>query len=117
VDSEQCYERHYRWVKQHPFNGKIKPWKRVTLKSEPLHSFQPQTKNQELIDIVPFLINQGISLVQLRNSISFYVSGKMARTSKPMQLNDNLANALYAFLSSADIKLYGKDNLINKQPN
>ncbi|MDB0011321.1 hypothetical protein N9E20_00780 [Crocinitomicaceae bacterium] len=116
VDSKQSFIHHYKkGVMQHPFKGETRPKKRVTLKACKENSFQPQNEKQELIDIVPFLLKQGYSLEDLRKNISFYASGKMARTSKPMILSDKMSKALFDYLSSADIKIYAKD-LKNKYP-
>jgi hypothetical protein len=117
VDNKQSFRHHYKkGVIQHPFKGKIRPRKRVTLKACKENSFQPQNQKKELLDIVPFLLKQGYSLADLRKNISFYASGKMARTSKPMILKDKITKALFDYLSSADIKIYGRD-LKNKHPN
>jgi hypothetical protein len=108
VDNKQSFRHHYKkGVIQHPFNGEKRPRKRVTLKACKENSFQPQNEKQELIDIVPFLLKQGYSLGDLRKNISFYASGKMARTSKPMILDDKISKALFEYLSSANIKIYG----------
>lgn len=116
VDNKQSFINHYKkGVIQHQFTGEIRPKKRVTLKACKENSFQPQNEEQELIDIVPFLLKQGYSLTDLRKNISFYASGKMARTSKPMILSDKMSKSLFDYLSSADIKIYGKD-LKNKYP-
>ncbi len=109
VDNKQSYEHHYKWVTQHLFNGVKRQKKRITLKACKESSFQPQNSEQELIDIVPFLNNNGVTTDQLRNSIS------KTFQSKPFELEDKTSKELYEFLSKSDRKLFGKD-LWDKYP-
>ena len=117
VDNDQAFEHHYNWVNpphnQHHFQRK----ERYTLKADRYKSFQPQDKNKQLIDILPFLNQQGISTEELVNSIAKTRNGKRARNSKPFKLDDELGQKLYDYLyKNADIKLTG-EILADKYPN
>ncbi|MDJ0554774.1 MAG: hypothetical protein QNJ68_10095 [Microcoleaceae cyanobacterium MO_207.B10] len=71
------------------------------MKADPESSFQPQNISQELIDIVPFLLEQGFSLTQLRQNL------RSGFNSKPMGLG-LIAVELYSWLNQyANIKLSG----------
>ena len=66
--------------------------------------FQPQNRNRELIDILPFLNSCGLETQTLIHSITSK-SG-----SRPFKLPEGLGFKLYYFLrENAVIKLYGKD--------
>tara|TARA_Y100001934_G_scaffold201122_1_gene237153 strand:+ start:2229 stop:2855 length:627 start_codon:yes stop_codon:yes gene_type:complete len=104
VDNEQTFQHHYRWVNptfnHHPFKRR----RRYTLKADPDKSFQPQNRNRELIDILPFLNSCGLETQTLIHSITSK-SG-----SRPFKLPEGLGFKLYYFLrENAVIKLYGKD--------
>ena len=62
VDSDEAWTDHYRWYCQHPLRRRP----RYTLKADPGCSFQPQAADRGLIDIVPLLLKQGMSLRDLR---------------------------------------------------
>lgn len=115
VDNKQSFEHHYKWVKQHLFKGEKRPKKRITLKACKELSFQPQNEKQELIDIVPFLIKKGVTIEQLRNSISINSNGNKAVPSRPFELEDEVAKELYEFLFKSKRKLFSKD-LKDKYP-
>jgi hypothetical protein len=100
VESDEAYNDHYKWGKyEHCFKKRG----RFTLKADPFRSFQPQTKENALIDIVPFLNEMGISLEELRNKMR---SGK---GSQPFPLKDRqVAITLYDNIErAATIKLKG----------
>lgn len=82
VDNPQTFEHHYKWYDQHRLIRK----KRYTLKANSEKSFQPQDKNRNLIDIVPFLNSQGITIEILIQSIAITKNGKRARGSRPFIL-------------------------------
>jgi len=116
VDNKQSFIHHYKkGVIQHPFKGEIRPKKRITIKACKESSFQPQSEKQELIDIVPFLKTKGITIEQLRSSISLNSKGKVAFPSRPFKIEDKVAEELYEFLSKSKRKIFGKD-LKNKYP-
>jgi len=64
----QTFEHHYKWANEgnHHFNRR----KRYTLKADSEKSFQPQDCNKNLIDILPFLNENGISTRYLIDSIT-----------------------------------------------
>lgn len=99
VDTDEAYNDHYRWAKhQHP----LKRRRRYTLKAHPECSFQPQTLERKLIDIVPFLASQGITIDDLRQGL------RSGFSSKPFRLH-SLAFQLYQWIEEgASIKLYGE---------
>lgn len=105
VDNRQTFEHHYKWAKcQHPLNKR----RRYTLKANKEKSFQPQDKNKMLIDIVPFLNEQGITIESLINGISKTKNNKRARNSRPYQIPSELAQKLYDYLwQISEIKLTG----------
>lgn len=115
VDNYPAYENHYKWVKQHLFKGVKQPKKRITIKACEKSSFQPQNETQELIDIVPFLKGKGVSIEQLRNSISLNSNKRPAIPSRPLNLNEKTTKELYDYLASSKRKLYGID-LMDKYP-
>ena len=91
VDNAQSYKHHYYWGNiQHAFKRR----KRFTLKANEETSFQPQDTNGLLIDIVPFLIKCGLSLMQLNNNM------KAGFQAKPLKLDPNIAHLLYKHLAS-----------------
>ncbi|MCK9612095.1 MAG: hypothetical protein M0R16_04245 [Bacteroidales bacterium] len=108
VDNEQTFRHHYNWVNppyhEHPFKKR----RRYTLKADENKSFQPQDKNQNLIDIVPFLNDKGISVEFLRSSISRTINGKHALNSRPFKLPDKLTEELYTYLLNSDIIIIGQ---------
>ena len=111
VDNKQTFEHHYKWFQQHPL--KIK---RYTLKADNKKSFQPQDIDKNLIDILPFLNQQGISTDELINGIAMTKNGKRAVGSRPFKLSDDIGQRLYDYLfSTATIKLTG-DLLATKHP-
>jgi len=116
VDNKQTFEHHYKWVNP-PHNQHIfKNRKRYTLKADKDLSFQPQDKDKCLIDIIPFLNNQGISLDNLRNSISKTKNGKQSLNSRPFKLTKEITDNLYQYLfENATIKIKGK-MIENKHP-
>lgn len=91
---------HYQWANyQHPFKRR----KRFTLKADPHRSFQPQNANKDLIDIVPFLIDAGLSLEELRER------SRAGFNSQPFYLSSSITTSLYDWLGQhASIKLTGK---------
>ncbi len=98
VDSDRAYNDHYRWHFQHF----LKRRRRFTLKADPESSFQPQNARQELIDVLPFLLDRGFSLTQLRKNL------RSGFSSKPMPLSSSIAAEFYSWISQrANIKLYG----------
>ena len=108
VDNEQIFEHHYNWVNPPHYEHQFLKRKRYTLKADSDKSFQPQDKNQALIDIIPFLNGQGITKEHLRNSISRTRDSKRARNSRPFKLPDELAVKLYEFLLLTEIKIKGQ---------
>ena len=98
VETHEAYNDHYQWAYQHPFKRR----RRFTLKADPIRSFQPQTKEGDLIDIVPFILRLGMSLETLRNGLLANFG------SRPMKLENEEANKLYERLQSiSQIKLRG----------
>lgn len=103
VENEQTFEHHYKWFQQHPLKRK-----RYTLKADSEKSFQPQDKNKNLIDILPFLNQQGIATDKVVNSIAMTKKGKKAIISRPFKFGDDIGQKLYDYLfSTATIKLTG----------
>lgn len=98
IDNDQVYEHHYQWAHQHPFKKK----RRYTLKADPERSFQPQTSNGVLFDILPFLNANGISTNHLIQAMT------SSRGSRPFKLNQTLGTSLYNHINTqAAIKIYG----------
>jgi len=110
-NNEQAFNHHYCWYHQHP----LKKRKRYTLKANKEQSFQPQDKNQNLIDIVPLLTNNGLLIDDLRKAISKTRNGKRAVNSRTFKLSNELADKLYEYLLSADIKIKG-EMIMDKHP-
>jgi hypothetical protein len=106
VDSPQAYRDHYVWASQHFFNRR----RRFTLKADPERSFQPQNSHQQLIDIVPYLNNLGLSTEELQQGLW------AGFTSQPYHLSSH-AKPLYDYLAQqAAIKLVGAElEAIRKQ--
>lgn len=98
VDTDEAYNDHYRWaMSQHPFKRR----RRYTLKADSKLSFQPQNLEKKLIDIVPFLVNQGMTIDSMRQGL------RAGFNSKPLHLG-SLAPSLYNWLEQyAEIKLNG----------
>lgn len=65
VDSRAAYADHYGWAHQHPLRRR----RRYTLKADPLGSFQPQDTAGNLLDLVPFLAENGFSVETLRQGL------------------------------------------------
>lgn len=100
VDSEAAYADHYSWAEDHPFRRR----KRFTLKANRAQSFQPQTANGELIDIVPGLVQIGLTVEVVARGIQ---SGYAA---KPMQLNREHSAGLYEWINrQSPVKLTGPE--------
>jgi len=98
VDNSQTYKHHYKWVHQHPFKKK----KRYTLKADPHSSYQPQTINQVLLDIIPFLNSNGISTKNLIQQITSQGG------SRPFKMIQSFGEKLYDYINAnAGIKIYG----------
>jgi hypothetical protein len=111
IDNLQAYEHHYKWGNKEVSSHELKKRMRYTLKADPAKSFQPQTKKRELIDILPFLEQNGIAKDEIEKSIIAVVG------SRPMKLPNDLGEKLYEYLNKiSKIKLYGKD-LKNLHPN
>lgn len=98
VDTDEAYNDHYRWaMHQHP----LKRRRRYTLKADPERSFQPQNREMDLIDILPFLLDQGMAIDDIRQGL------RSGFNSKPFRL-ESLALNLYSWLEqNAPIKLNG----------
>lgn len=114
VDNEQTFDHHYKWVNP-PFNQHLfKRRRRYTLKADSEKSFQPQTRNKELIDLIPFFDQQGISPETLINSISRNKSGKKSMNSRAFKLTPEHSRKLYDYLTeNSPIKIKGKDVELN----
>jgi hypothetical protein len=110
VDNEQTFDHHYKWVNP-PFNQHLfKRRRRYTLKADNEKSFQPQTENGELIDVIPFFEQQGISTETLINSMAKNKSGKKSMNSRPFKLTPEQSPKLYKYLTeNSPIKIKGKD--------
>lgn len=99
VDDLQAYNHHYKWANsQHPFKRR----RRYTLKADEEKSFQPQTADGLLIDIVPFLKTIGLDINNLRSQM------KAGYQAKPLKLETNQARELYNYIyQNSEIKIYG----------
>lgn len=120
VDNDQAFKHHYNWVNpprnQHHFKGIKRPKTRYTLKADKRKSFQPQDKNGNLIDILPFLKQHRVKTSSLQKNMTLTKEGKAARPSRPYQLDSNIGQALYQYLlDTASIKLTGRF-LTDKHP-
>lgn len=109
VDTADAFGDHYRWAMyQHP----LKVRRRYTLKADPVRSFQPQNTDGSLIDIVPFLESQNVTLAELRRGL------RAGFNSKPMRMSEDLAAKLYTWLNDqAPIKLTGNELRAIRQRN
>jgi hypothetical protein len=101
VESPAAYADHYRWIPdQHPYKRR----RRFTLKAESDRSFQPQTIDHTLIDVVPVLEDAGLSLPELRTGL------RAGFRSKPFRLTPDVTRSLYEFLAAAaEIRLAGSE--------
>lgn len=99
VESDEAFNDHYRWAEhQHHLQRR----RRFTLKANPLQSFQPLTSENELLDVVPTLMEMGLTLETLRKGM------RAGRGSRPLRLDDEVTNVLYIWLQrSASTKLGG----------
>lgn len=106
VDNLQTYEHHYKWAKvEHYFKRR----KRYTLKANSEKSYQPQNDLKELIDIIPFLNEEEISIETLTKEICMTKNGKYSINTRPFKLSNNTALKLYDFLwEMSKIKLTGE---------
>jgi len=66
VDSSEAFSDHYVWGN---VVHRYKHRRRFTLKADKKKSFQPQTYDHELIDIVPYLAKLGIDIATLRKGL------------------------------------------------
>ncbi|MGE7923339.1 hypothetical protein ACQKND_09150 [Viridibacillus arvi] len=102
VDSENAYKNHYYHIPiDHPYKKK----RRYTLKADENLSFQPQSDaNGNLVDILPFLLNEGYNIKKLQK---MFISGV---GSKPIPLEvRGIVESLYAtIVNNATVKLYGE---------
>ena len=89
VDSKAAFNDHYIWsMYQHGFKRR----RRFTLKAVAERSFQPQTADGGLLDIVPVLENLGVSLDALRNGL------RAGFNSRPLLLSSETVAGLYSWL-------------------
>jgi hypothetical protein len=88
VDSPAAYHDHYRWHKQHFYKKR----QRFTLKADSEQSFQPQTTEGDLIDILPWFNSTGCSTSSLRKKL------KKGVASRPLVLPTDIAHALRSHL-------------------
>jgi hypothetical protein len=97
VDSDFAFRDHYRWVtRQHRWASAKRPRiSRITLKADPIKSFQPQTESGVLIDILPVLVNLGLSKECLRRGLS-----KKSFGAKPMPISHAHAYHLHDWFSA-----------------
>ncbi|MBL7149087.1 MAG: hypothetical protein ISS80_03345, partial [Candidatus Cloacimonetes bacterium] len=83
VDNDQTFEHHYKWANP-PYNHhQLKRRRRFTLKADPNQSFQPQNKDRQLINILPFLNANGIATQELIRAMT------SKRGSRPFKLDNN----------------------------
>ncbi len=98
IDSEEAYTDHYQWAFQHKFKRR----RRFTLKADQHQSFQPQNADKRLIDILPLLVDAGLSKDLLRDKM------RAGYNSQPYLLG-GIASMLYEWLNgNASIKLTGE---------
>jgi hypothetical protein len=77
------------------------------LKADPIRSFQPETENGALIDVLPFFADHGLSGTFLRATLRKLWGVRFV--SKPMTIDQHLARELYENLSGhAHHKLPGE---------
>ncbi|MEI6349419.1 MAG: hypothetical protein WCP69_15850 [Bacteroidota bacterium] len=109
VDNDQTFEHNYKWA--NTGNHLLLRRRRYTLKGDRNKSFQPQDKDKNLIDILPFLNQNGFKTTDLIKSMT------SKRGSRPFKFDSIFGQKLYEYLfSKAAIKHYGKQ-LKNKHPN
>jgi hypothetical protein len=99
VDSDEAWADHYQWYGQHPLRRRA----RYTLKADPGRSFQPQAADGGLIDIVPLLVEQGLTLPDLR------IGMRAGTGSQPMTIPLAAATAVEHALRQAPIILTGAE--------
>ncbi|AFZ58010.1 hypothetical protein H6G54_24175 [Anabaena cylindrica FACHB-243] len=106
VDSDEAYIDHYRWVEEHHFKRR----RRYTLKANPERSFQPQDIEQKLIDILPFVINQGLTIDEVRQGLRSGFNSKPLRLDSPMLLYDCLKKYATVKLDGIQLQNLRKNN-------
>jgi hypothetical protein len=100
VESEEAFNDHYQWAE---YQHQLRRRRRFTLKANPLQSFQPQTSENELLDVVPALMQMDLTLETLHKGM------RAGTGSRPFLLDDDVTNCLYSWLQrSATIKLGGE---------
>ncbi len=99
IESDEAFNDHYQWAMyQHLFARR----RRFTLKARADFSFQPQTSDYQLIDIIPFLMEQGFTLEELHHGM------RAGTGSRPFRLEQATAQILYDWINhTAEIKLHG----------
>lgn len=97
VDTDEAYNDHYCWAHQHYFKRR----RRYTLKADPKCSFQPQDAEKKLLDIVPFLTEQGMTINEIRQGL------RSGFNSKPLRLWSCAFNLYNWFKQNAPFKLDG----------
>lgn len=108
VDSPEAYNDHYRWASQHQFHRR----RRYTLKANADQSFQPQTADGRLIDVVPILANLGLTIRILRNRLQARIG------SKPFFIDDQITGPLFNHLiQNAPVRLSGHQLQTIRQQN
>jgi hypothetical protein len=96
VDSDFAFRDHYRWVeRQHRWPSTKR--QRITLKADPMRSFQPQTESGSLIDVLPFFADHGLPRDCLRTALRKPRGERFV--SKPMPIDQDLARELHEYLS------------------
>ena len=102
VDNDQTFEHHYKWVNEPYKHHFLKRKKRYTLKADSEKSFQPQDNKKQLLDILSFLNQNGLTNQQLIQGMT------SKKGSRPFQLPDNLGQKLYKYIvKTSTIKIYG----------
>lgn len=110
VENDQTYEHHYKWGDADHGHHRLTRRRRYTLKADPKLSFQPQDGKGNLIDVLPFFLQQGLTIGKLRRGL------KATRGSKPFEIGGLLGDKLYNYLVRvAPVKLTGKQ-LENRHP-
>jgi|GEM_PF-815351 len=99
VDSAEAWADHYRWCGQHPLKSRL----RYTLKADPARSMQAQTADGNLIDIVPLLQDQGLSLPDLRHGMHAGIA------SQPMTIPAGAAEAIEEMLNRSPVIVRGPE--------
>jgi len=100
VDNDNAFDHHYNWAHQHPFTRR----RRYTLKADSDRSFQPQTENRGLFDILPFLNANGIETNYLRQEM--FPSWRSKYYKFDHELGERLYNHIF---TESSIKLFGTD--------